>query len=160
MRKLLTAFAIALPALSGAPAVAGPGPTLEQAEIRTERPSEAVPLGTRIQVQSQGAMAVTVRASDRTMPSRITDARVLVYDVEAEALHEPAAISEYDLNLTTSGGENLGVLSDIPGGLKFGLLEPGETRSGSVAFEVPAGQEPTGIVFATGNGYIQGVWAP
>lgn len=160
MKKLITAFAIALPALSGAPAVAAPDaePPPTQAEVLAEQPTEAVPLGTRIQVQSMGDMAVTVRASDQAMPPRMDDAQVLVYDVEVEALGETAAISEYDLNMATTGGENLGALSDIPGGLEFGLLDPGETRRGLVAFDLPDGQEPVTIVFATSNGYIQGTW--
>ncbi|MBF6348395.1 MULTISPECIES: hypothetical protein [Nocardia] len=162
MKKLITAFAIALPALSAAPAVAAPGPAeppAPQAEILAEQPTEAVPLGTRIQVQSLGDMAVTVRPAGQTMPPRMDDAQVLVYDVEVEALGDIAAISEYDLNMATTGGENLGALADIPGGLRFGVLDPGEVRRGLIAFELPHGQDPVAIIFATGNGYIQGTWA-
>ncbi|NKY32471.1 hypothetical protein HGA13_05190 [Nocardia speluncae] len=162
MRKLIAAFAIALPALSGAPAVAAPDPAEPpppQVEVRAEQPTEAVPLGTPIQVQSVGAMDITVRASDQAMPPRMNDASVVVYDVEVEALGETAGIGPYDLNLATAGGDNLGALADIPGGLQFGLLDPGEIRRGLVAFELPHGQEPVAIVFATGNGYIQGTWA-
>ncbi|MFD4401416.1 hypothetical protein ACFWPH_01505 [Nocardia sp. NPDC058499] len=162
MRKLIAAFAIALPALSGAPAVAAPDPVEPpppQVEVRAEQPTEAVPLGTPIQVQSGGPMAITVRATEQTMPPRMNDASVVVYEVDVEAQGDMAAIGPYDLNLATTGGENLGALSDIPGGLQFGVLDPGERRRGLVAFELPDGHEPVAIVFATSNGYIQGTWA-
>ncbi|WP_280435532.1 hypothetical protein [Nocardia carnea] len=162
MKKLVTAFAIALPALSGAPAVAAPDPAEPpppQVEVRAEQPTEAVPLGTRIQVRSPGDTAVTVRASDQTLAPRMNGASVLVYDVEVEALGESAGVGPYDLNLATTGGENVGALADIPGGLRFGLLAPGEIRRGLVAFELPPGQSPVAIVFATSDGYIQGTWA-
>ncbi|MFI1460104.1 hypothetical protein [Nocardia carnea] len=162
MRKLIAAFAIALPALSGAPAVAAPDPAEpppSQVDVRAEQPTEAVPLGTPIQVQSMGPMTITVRATDQTMPPRMNDASVVVYEVEVEAQGDMAAIGPYDMNLATTGGENLGALADIPGGLQFGLLDPGEVRRGLVAFELPHGQEPVAVVFATSNGYIQGTWA-
>lgn len=117
------------------------------------------PLGTAIQVSNDGDMAVIVRPSDTTVPAREAGNTVLAQEVTFEHMAgNPALAPDLDMYLVTTDGEMIAPLEEVPGGLVAGPLEPGETRTGLVAFELRPEQAPKEIVYAPVEDDVQGTW--
>lgn len=139
------------------PAPAEPAPPAAPAAV--DPTVRSGPLGTAIQVSNNGDMAVVVRPSDTAVPPREADDTVLVHEVTIEQMAgNPSLSPDLDMYLITADGEMIAPLEEVPGGLAAGPLEPGETRTGLVAFELQPNQAPKEIVYAPVEDDIQGTW--
>ncbi|WP_040790952.1 hypothetical protein [Nocardia paucivorans] len=117
------------------------------------------PVGTPIQVSNDGDMAVIVRPTDTTVPPREIGNTVLTQEVTFQHIAgNPSLAPDLDLFLVTTDGELIAPLTDVPGGLVAGPLEPGETRTGIVAFELRPDQTAKEVVYAPVEEDIQGTW--
>ncbi|MBF6348394.1 MULTISPECIES: hypothetical protein [Nocardia] len=161
MKKIVvTAAAVVLPLVFAGPAVSEPTPAEPgpPAAVLAE-PAASGPLGTTFPIRTGGDMAITVRSSEAEVAPRTADGSVLVFEVSAEqTAGKPYFLPTVDLRLITTGGDMVYPLTNIAEAYPGGFVEPGQPRSGLVAFELSAQQQPQEIVFATNDDFVQGAW--
>lgn len=159
-KTIVTAAAVVLPLVFAGPAVSEPTPVEPgpPAAILAE-PAATGPVGTTFPIRTGGDMAVTVRASDAEVAPRTAGNSVLVFEVGAEqTAGKPYFLPTVDLRLVTTDGDMVYPLTNVPGEYPGGFIEPGQPRSGLVAFELTERQQPKEIVFATNDAFVQGAW--
>ncbi|WP_280399570.1 hypothetical protein [Nocardia carnea] len=159
-KTVVAAVAVVLPLVFAGAAVSEPTPAEPgpPAAVLAE-PVASGPLGTTFPIRTGGHMKVTVRPAAADVAPRVEGGSVAVYELSAEqTAGRPYFLPTVDLRLVTTNGDMVYPLTGVPGEYPGGFLEPGQPRTGLLAFGLTADQQPEQIVFATNDNHVQGAW--
>lgn len=159
-KTVVAAVAVVLPLVFAGAAVSEPVPAEPgpPAAVLAE-PVASGPLGTTFPVRTGGHMEVTIRPVAAEIAPRAEGQSVVAYEVSAEqTAGQPYFLPTVDLRLVTTNGAMVYPLTGVPGEYPGGFLEPGQPRTGLIAFGLTEGQQPKEIVFATNDEHVQGAW--